>query len=390
MAFTSRLGPDSERPGIGLSALIPDPRARVAVSLGGLAVSLWITIGSLPAHPGTTTLTALVVAAVGWLALSTLATARAALPAIAVTAAGGGVIGVADPKGLVFAGIAAGSAGVTFGLSTALALAAVGPAAFALAALAQYDFPGQMYSACTAGLVGLVVGASRREITQRAAHRAEVAYQARRAALAGQEAELAAERNRLARELHDVLAHTLGALSIQLTAIDTLARKAAVPDTVLTQIERGTELIGSGLDEARQAVRALREDTTPLPAQLERLRTLHQADLKITGEARGLDAQATLALYRLAQEALTNAAKHAPGAPVTVRLAYTPHQAELTVHNAAPDPGTPTPLHESGGGFGLAGMRERVLQAGGQCDTGPSEDGGWTVTAHIPYRRRLP
>lgn len=113
-------------------------------------------------------------------------------------------------------------------MATALALAAVGPAAFALAALAQHQFPGQLFAACTAGLIGLVAGASRREITQRAAHSAEVAYQTRRAALAGQEAELAAGRNRLARDLHDVLAHTLGALSIQLTAIDTMPRKAAV------------------------------------------------------------------------------------------------------------------------------------------------------------------
>ncbi|NUH38618.1 hypothetical protein HUF15_17920 [Streptomyces samsunensis] len=389
MTLISRFGPAPEQPGIGVSALLPDPRARSAVSLIGLAISLWITVDSLPAHPGAAALIALAAAGAGWLALATVATGRTALAAIAVTAAGGAVVGVADAKGLIFTGVAAGSAGVAFGITTALALAAIGPAVFALTALAQHQFPGQLFAVCTAALIGLVGGASRREITQRAAHSAEVAYQTRRAALAGQEAELAAERNRLARDLHDVLAHTLGALSIQLTVIDTLARKADVPDPLLTQIGRGTELVGSGLEEARQAVHALREDNTPLPAQLERLCTLHRADLKITGEVRGLEAQATLALYRVAQEALTNAAKHAPGAPVTVRLVHGPEEAVLTVHNAAPDPGAPGPLHTSGGGFGLAGMRERVLQADGQCSTGPSEDGGWTVTARIPYRRRL-
>lgn len=383
MTFINKLSPISEYPGIGLSGLLPDPRLRAAASLAGLAASLWINVGSLPAHTGVVALIALAVAAAAWLALATIAT-RPLIPAVlAVMGMGGAVVAVTDANGAVFTGVAAAGAAVAFDVVGALALAAVGPAAFTVAALTQHQFPGNITAVCTAALAGLVAGASRREISQRATHRAELAHQAQRVEMARQEAELVAERNRLARELHDVLAHTLGALSIQLTAIDTLARKAEAPDALLAQIERGTELVGTGLREAREAVRALREDAAPLPVQLERL-CAQRAELRITGQAREIVAPTVLALYRLAQEALTNAAKHAPAAPVTVHLAYGPGGVSLTVRNRAPLPGTPAPLHESGGGFGLAGMRERITQAGGECHAGPDEDGGWLVAATVP------
>src|SRR6202000_1479155 len=152
-------------------------------------------------------------------------------------------------------------------------------------------------------------------------------------AWAGGKAELFSERNRLGRELHDVLAHTLGALSIQLTALDTQVQTGAGRDELRTEIQRSHQLVGEGLDEARQAVRALRDDHTPLDGQLQRLAEQHHAAFDVTGTPGPLRAEPSLALYRVAQEALTNAAKHAPGAPVAVHVTFDNEKVNLTVRN---------------------------------------------------------
>jgi len=189
-----------------------------------------------------------------------------------------------------------------------------------------------------------------------------------------------------------VLAHTLGALSIQLTAIDTLARNNAPREKLITQIELGHELVSTGLDEARQAVRALRGENAPPAAQLERLCELHQAELELDGGWQELEADTTLTLYRLVQEALTNAVSHAPGTRVSVRVGFGPRDVTVQVGNTGPAPGPdtlPAP-RASGGGFGLRGMRERVEQVCGDLQAGPTSDGGWQVTARIPYRQANP
>ncbi len=402
MSITSRFSPAADHPGIGLSGMIPDPRARAAAMLAGLGVSVWINVATLPAEPGVVVPVALAVAALAWLVLiaGTLLTAGtrgAHVAAVsAVMCAAGAVLAVTDANGLIFTGVAASLAAVAFDPVAALVLSTAGPVAYCLAAIPHGPFPGRLLSTAAVALAGLVAGASRRETDQRARHSTLVATERRRAELARAEAELAraeaelaGERNRLGRELHDVLAHTLGALSIQLTAIDTLARTDAPREKLITQIELGHELVSTGLDEARQAVRALRGEATPLAAQLERLCELHQAELELDGSWQELDADTTLALYRLAQEALTNAARHAPGARASVRIGFGPRAVTVQVSNTrpAPAPDTPTALHASGGGFGLQGMRERVEAAGGDLQAGPTSDGGWRVAARIPYRR---
>ena len=113
-----------------------------------------------------------------------------------------------------------------------------------------------------------------------------------------------------------MLAHTLGALSIQLTAIDTLARNNAPREKLITQIELGHELVSTGLDEARQAVRALRGENAPPAAQLERLCELHQAELELDGGWQELEADTTLTLYPLAAARLIHASRrNDPGHP---------------------------------------------------------------------------
>jgi signal transduction histidine kinase len=197
--------------------------------------------------------------------------------------------------------------------------------------------------------------------------------------VANREAALAAERNQLGRELHDVLAHTLGALSVQLGALDALAEGDHAPDELRGQIERIHKLVDEGLDEAHLAVRALRERPRPLADELARLCRQHGAAFTVQGTPRPMSAEAHLALYRVGQEALTNAARHAPGTPVTVEADFSSVAATLTVRN----PASERPARTGNGGYGLSGMRERVLLAGGQCHAGPAGH-GWQVTASIP------
>ncbi|MCO5992214.1 sensor histidine kinase [Actinoallomurus rhizosphaericola] len=387
MSITSRFTPDADHPGIGLSSMIPDPRARVAVMLVGLGVSIWTNVVTLPADPGIVAPVALAVAALAWLALIAGTRGGHVAAVAAVMCAAGAVIAVTDTNGLIFTGVAASIAAVAFDPVAALVLATAGPVAHCLAAITHGPFPGRLLTTAAVALAGLAAGASRRETEQRARRSALVATERRRAELARAEAELAGERNRLGRELHDVLAHTLGALSIQLTAIDTLARNDAPREKLITQIELGHELVSRGLDEARQAVRALRGESAPPAAQLERLCELHQAELELVGSRRELDADIMLALYRLTQEALTNAAKHAPGSRVSVRVDFGPQDVTVQVGNTRPAPDAPAALRASGGGFGLQGMRERVEQAGGDLQAGATPDGGWKVAARIPYRQ---
>jgi signal transduction histidine kinase len=134
-------------------------------------------------------------------------------------------------------------------------------------------------------------------------------------------------------------------------------------------------------------VRALRDDQTPLDGQLQRLAQQHRAAFEVTGKPRPLRAEPALALYRVTQEALANAAKHAPGSAVAVHVTFDNEGVRLTVRNVLPDDGASHPLRNSGGGYGLLGMKERIQQAGGQCQAGPDGD-SWQVTASVPVEPR--
>jgi len=140
--------------------------------------------------------------------------------------------------------------------------------------------------------------------------------------------------------------------------------------------------VRDGLDEARGAVAALREDLPPLDERLAKLAGERHAGIQVEGLPRELAADVALALYRVAQEALTNAAKHAPGAPVTVQLDYQEKEVNLLVSNPPP-PSPPVAPDNSGGGYGLQGIRERILLVGGRVEAGPA-GGGWRVEAAVP------
>jgi signal transduction histidine kinase len=206
-----------------------------------------------------------------------------------------------------------------------------------------------------------------------------------RAALAWAETELINERNRLGREIHDVLAHTLGAVSVQLSTLDSCVAAGAAPADVRDRIEAIHRLVDEGLGEARDAVRALRDQGPPLVRRLRRLCELHDATFGVHGQALALRPDATLTLYRVAQEALTNAEKHAPTALISVCLSFDADLVGIRIDSERPDPESSSPLASAGGGYGLIGMHERVQLAGGSFEAGPTED-GWRVIADIPRR----
>ncbi len=195
-----------------------------------------------------------------------------------------------------------------------------------------------------------------------------------------------AERARIARELHDVLAHSLSGAAIQLQAARRLADREHAAPNLRDAIDRTSALVKSGLANARQAVEALRGDALPTVAELPALIESYRADmdldvtLRIEGEERALPANPSLALYRGAQEALTNVARYAPGACATVVVRYTGDHTTLVVENGI---SVATAREAMGGGHGLEGLQERIMQAGGTMSAGPTAN-GWRVEIEIP------
>ncbi len=195
-----------------------------------------------------------------------------------------------------------------------------------------------------------------------------------------------AERGRIASELHDVLAHALSGAAIQLQGARKLAEREHAQPPLSNAIDRASDLVKDGLANARQAVGTLRGDPLPTVAQLPSLIESYQADmnldvtLRIEGEPRTLPVDPSLALYRGAQEALTNVARYAPSACTTVTLRYEPDRTTLSIDNGL----SVTPAREGmGGGRGLQGLRERIERASGTLWAGPTAD-GWRVEIEVP------
>jgi len=205
--------------------------------------------------------------------------------------------------------------------------------------------------------------------------------QERAARAAEAESAALAERARIAREIHDVLAHSLSAQLVHLEAARLLIERGADRDQILERVVAARGMARDGLTETRQALSALRGELTPLEDFLAQLvGTTVGAEVTITGERRALPAEASQAVRRVAQEALTNVRKHAPGAKVRLRLDYGQHQVILDVRDSG---GSPGELAAAGGGYGLLGMRERAELLGGSLDAGPEEE-GFAVTLKVP------
>lgn len=196
-----------------------------------------------------------------------------------------------------------------------------------------------------------------------------------------------AERGRLARDIHDVLAHTLGGLVRQLDAADALLEAGDLPRAA-ERVRASHTLAVSGLEDARRVVGALRAEGFDLGGELNRLAADERAaggqvELRIDADLRGLDEQAAVAIARAAQEALTNARKHAPGQPIMLMIRDEDGRLELEA--ADPVAGYRGSLSGSGAGAGLLGMTERIAAVGGTVDA-RKEDGRWRVRIRVPRR----
>ncbi|GIG69022.1 sensor histidine kinase [Phytomonospora endophytica] len=208
-----------------------------------------------------------------------------------------------------------------------------------------------------------------------------------RAALA-----VAAERDRISRELHDVVAHGLSVMVVQAQGgaaamdnrpADTRAALAAIVETgrgALADMRRALAAVGS-VDATREPAPGLAD----LAGLAERLRGAGTpVELRIEGRTAPLPSTVDLSAYRIAQEALTNTVKHAgPGASAVVTLVHADGEIRVSVT----DDGTAAPVAD-GSGNGLRGMRERAELLGGTLTAGPAPGGGFTVEARLPIERR--
>ncbi|WP_412538209.1 sensor histidine kinase [Longispora sp. K20-0274] len=201
------------------------------------------------------------------------------------------------------------------------------------------------------------------------------------------------ERGRIARELHDVVAHHMSVISIQAQVTPHLVKDP--PQELLDNVAGIRRNAVEALTELRRVLGVLRSEETPADEApqptLDRLdelvRNVRTAGLTVNavthGEPRPLPPGVEVSAFRIVQEALSNAMRHAPGAPVLVAVTYHPNNLTVWVANPAPDrPGPPS----RGNGHGLLGMRERTAMLGGELVVGPTPDGGYEVTAILPTK----
>jgi len=252
------------------------------------------------------------------------------------------------------------------------------------------DFLGGLASTAAAILLPGAIGAyvrSRAELMAALTERAERAEAERE--LLAREA-IAGERTRIAREMHDAVGHRVSLMVLQAGAIEMAASDRDRVEQLACQVQAAGR---TALDELRQAVGVLRsgedDDGAPLSPQpgLEDLQRLVDEcrsagmDVEFSCPPVDVDPVVSRAAYRIVQEALTNAGKHAPGARVTVTVAGADDDLTIRVVNGPP---TEPALAAAGGGYGLVGLQERVRTLDGRLRAEPRLDGGFLVEAVLP------
>jgi signal transduction histidine kinase len=403
---------------IGIVALInpPNSAAEQAIQIAcfsavGLALAAWIAADVSPRYRAQGLPVALGVMAV-------------AGGAAAVTSGGGQTL-------VAFACTAAFWAASETYLRTTIAVAAAGivsiwvTGAFVGMNFGTWAGDPLLIAVCT------MFGLQRRSYRVQAEQSAALLAQHERLQAEQRRADVLDERTRIAREIHDVLAHSLGALGIQIQAAKAMLTDHGDVDRAVVALTTAQRMAADGLTETRRAVHALRVDTLPLGEELAALVDTHRqryhvpVTLETSGPARTLPPDAALALLRAAQEAMVNAAKHAPGQRVAVRLDYGDNDVRLSIVNALNGDGASArdrasagdgasaedgaPVRDgasavdsasardsasaqdgasvrrpgSGGGYGLTGMRERLRLLNGTLQAGPRKS-EWAVTAELP------
>ncbi|WFR66156.1 histidine kinase [Curtobacterium flaccumfaciens] len=232
-------------------------------------------------------------------------------------------------------------------------------------------------------------------IGQRRAIREELAEARRDAELEQARRRSVEERSRIARELHDVVAHSMSVVHMQ--AESAPYRVAGLPADARAEFAAIAETSRTALREMRQLLGTLRGDAEAERAPQPRLTDLHAlvqatraAGIPVEPRLDALDALddvdrlAQLTVYRVVQEALGNVARHAPGATTVVTVGRHGPALAVEVTNAAPPAGAVPAAPPDDGGFGLAGMRERVAALGGTIEHGPRPDGSFRVAVSLP------
>jgi signal transduction histidine kinase len=203
------------------------------------------------------------------------------------------------------------------------------------------------------------------------------------------------ERARIARELHDVVAHHMSVIAVR--AETAPFRIPGLPDAVKDDMAETSAIAREALTEMRRLLGLLRgadgaAERGPQPG-MDRLDGLVAAvrgaglavELRVVGDQRPLPSGVELSAYRIMQEALSNTLRHAPGARATVEVHYQPGRLRLRVHNDPPPvPGDRPPAAPAG--HGIVGMRERATMLGGTLAAGPTADGGYLVEAVLPLQ----
>ena len=221
---------------------------------------------------------------------------------------------------------------------------------------------------------------------------AELTREKEHSALEESRRALVEERTRIARELHDVVAHSMSVIQVQastaryrLPGLDDAAAAefddiAGTARASLTEMRR---MLGVLRTEDQHAELAPQQGVDDVPALVDSIR---RAGVEVGLVLEGAESAAAaypavqIAAFRIIQEALSNAVRHAPGARITVRVHAEATAIRIHVHNDAP----PRTAEAHGGGYGLRGMRERAELLGGSLSAGPAPDGGWDVRASLP------
>ena len=375
-------------------------RNALTVRLIGLALIGWTVLSASHHAPGDSGRRLLVsvvfglcvVAWVVWMARPN--PDRGITPEVWILAAAGGVLCGASPNSAAsaFVFVAVIAAGVRVELPRAFVVVGVGVLALAVAVLA-YDGSGLGLLAYSLGFAAATLaGANARQASVKAEQAELLLAQTQRSHEEQLRAARLEESTRIAREIHDVLAHALAGLTIQIEATSALVDQGADRATVRARLDLAHALAREGLRETRRAVGALRSESVPAHAGVEALVDAFRAgggtaELTIDGDPGRLAGPVGEAVVRVVQESLTNVGKHAPGASVSVALRagdLADHDVVLVVEDHSD--GTtraPGPLAGTGGGYGVRGMRERAQALGGTLTAG-TVAGGWRVELCVP------
>jgi signal transduction histidine kinase len=378
-------------------------RDATAARLIGLALVSWSVIQSHESPAlhgrGLVVLVALIGMVSAWLVWTFWSCRQQRMtPDLYVLAVSSGLLAAAAPSGAGSAGmfVIAMATAARVDLRHGFMVVCVGVVGMGAGVIA-YHGSGLGLVAYTAGWSALAfAGANLRNMEVRAEQAELLLAQTQRSHEEQLRATRLEEQTRIARDIHDVLAHSLAGLSIQLEATTALLDQGANPESIRERVDRAHQLAREGLRETRRAVGALRgaapaSVALTIKAMVDDYRAEAEAPVEfaLTGEQQLLDGPAGEAVLRVVQEAVTNIRKHAPGAGVSVSVDAGPGQIQALVEDrqAVPVVAGSSALKSTGGGYGLRGMRERAQLLGGTLEAGPT-DYGWRVELRLPVQER--